>query len=275
MSTNHATLPMPGEGRSASKLPFHWVLAALGKRVLRPGGRRLTERLLDELDIGRFDDVVEFAPGVGATARVTLSQKPASYTAVERDADAAAIVKRHLRGSNQRCVVGHADDTGLPAGSATVVYGEAMLTMQSAEQKRRIVAEAHRLLKPGGRYGIHEMCVVPDDLHADERHRIEHELAREIRVDARPLSVAKWRELLQREGFEIVAEERLPMRLLEPGRLVEDEGWFGAIRFVFNLLRNGDARRRVLGMRRLFRQQRDHLEAVMLVGRKPVGPGNE
>jgi SAM-dependent methyltransferase len=267
MSTTHPTLPVPGEGTPADKLPGHWVLAGLGKRVLRPGGRRLTERLLDALSIGRQDEVIEFAPGMGATARLTLAQNPARYTAVERDADAAAIVKRYLQGPNQHCVVGQAGNTGLPAGSATVVYGEAMLTMQSAEQKREIIGEAHRLLRPGGRYGIHEMCIVPDDLHADTRHQIEHEMAGEIRVGARPLTCAKWRELLEGEGFEIVAVERL----LEPARLVEDEGLLGAIRFVGNLLRHGDARRRVIGMRRMFRRHREHLGAVMLVGRKPRG----
>ncbi|HUY31940.1 MAG TPA: class I SAM-dependent methyltransferase [Pirellulales bacterium] len=273
MSTTHTTLPLPGSERPVEKLPGHWVLASLGKRVLRPGGRRLTERLLEVLDIGSGDEVVEFAPGMGATARMTLARQPATYTAVERDAGAAAIVRRYLAGSNQRCVLGEAEATGLPTGSATVVYGEAMLTMQPADKKHHIVAEAHRLLRPGGRYGIHEMCITPDDLSADARNQIEHNLAGEIRVGARPLTCAKWRQLLEAAGFEIVAEEQLPMRLLEPSRLIQDEGLFGALRFVGNLLRQGDARRRVLGMRRVFRKHREHLGAVMLVGRKPGEPG--
>jgi hypothetical protein len=53
---------------------------------------------------------------------------------------------------------------GLPGQSASVVYGKAMLTMQSASQKRKIVQEASRILKSGGRYGIHELCLVPGHL---------------------------------------------------------------------------------------------------------------
>src|SRR5262245_7978111 len=129
------------------KMPGHWLLAKMGKRVLRPGGLELTRVMLGRLDIRSSDAVVEFAPGMGVTARLTLGRQPSSYIAVERDETAAAEVKRYLNGSRQRCQLGTAEQTGLPDQSATVVYGEAMLTMQGPEQKRRIVAEAFRLLK--------------------------------------------------------------------------------------------------------------------------------
>ena len=37
----------------------HWMLAKLGKRVLRPGGRELTEKLIAGLEITPEDDIVE------------------------------------------------------------------------------------------------------------------------------------------------------------------------------------------------------------------------
>ena len=126
----------PGEGLKMDKMPGHWVLARLGKRVLRPGGMELTRRMLEALAIKRTDEVVEFAPGMGVTARLTLELGPASYTAVERDEGAAKIVSSYLQGNRQRCVVGSASQTGLPEQSATVVYGEAMLTMQTEQTKR-------------------------------------------------------------------------------------------------------------------------------------------
>ncbi len=138
-------------------MPGHWLLAKLGKRVLRPGGLALTRAMLDRLNIQTQDSVIEFAPGLGVTARLALSRQPMAYTAVERDATAAAEVQHYLKGPQQSCLIGTAEQTGLPDQSGTVVYGEAMLTMQGAEQKARIVAEAFRLLKPGGRYGIHEL----------------------------------------------------------------------------------------------------------------------
>src|SRR3954470_13602488 len=79
---NIMTSARPGGGQKTEKMPGHWVLARMGKRVLRPGGMELTRRMLASLDINSSDDVVEFAPGLGVTARLTLALAPKSYTAV-------------------------------------------------------------------------------------------------------------------------------------------------------------------------------------------------
>lgn len=257
-----------GKELDVAKMPGHWLLARLGKRVLRPGGLNLTRRMISGLEIGASDDVVEFAPGLGTTARISLGRNPASYTGVERDEAAARQVRSYLTAPAQVCRVGNAEDTGLPEASYTVVYGEAMLTMQRPEQKTRIVREAHRLLKTGGRYGIHELCLVPDDLDAELKEEIRAALSGTIRVGARPLTPSEWRDLLEYEGFEVRAETTAPMRLLEPGRLIQDEGPAGALRFASNVLRDAEARKRVLAMRKVFRRYRDHLAAIALVGVK-------
>src|SRR5215469_4335861 len=145
-------MTMPGSELVASKMPGHWLLARLGKRVLRPGGLALTRRMLESLSIQATDRVVEFAPGLGVTAKMTLNSHPASYTAIEEDEAAATRVRQLLSRPSQRCVIGSAGESGLPADSATIVYGEAMLSMQGPEQKRRIVHEARRILRTGGRY---------------------------------------------------------------------------------------------------------------------------
>jgi cyclopropane fatty-acyl-phospholipid synthase-like methyltransferase len=224
--------------------------------------------MIEALNIGASDAVIEFAPGLGETARFALGRKPATYTAVERDKDAAAMVQKILIGSEQRCVVGLAQETGLPDASATVVYGEAMLSMQTPQQKSRIVREAHRLLKPGGRYGIHELCLIPDDLAESTKLNIQNELATVVHHGTRPLTVAEWRALLEAEGFSVQTQAQAPMHLLEPWRIIQDEGMFGALRFAFNLLCNRDARLRVLAMRRVFSRYRDNLTAVVFVGQK-------
>jgi hypothetical protein len=261
-------MTFPGENINFQNVPGHWVLARLGKRVLRPGGMGLTRRMLKTLGISSHDNVVEFAPGMGVTAKLTLELKPASYTAVERDAAAARIVNGYLNGPWQVCVVGRAEETGLTSSSATVVYGEAMLTMQPEEKKRAIVREAHRLLEAGGRYGIHEMYLVSEDLNDDERKAAEKELTGVVHHGVRPLTLNEWRSLLESEGFHVEFASTAPMSLLEPARLIQDEGLAGAVRFAFNLLRHPDARRRVLQMRSVFRRNRKRLGAVTLTAIK-------
>jgi SAM-dependent methyltransferase len=261
-------MTLPGEQLKVQRMPGHWVLARLGKRVLRPGGMQLTRWMLSELRIQQHDDVVEFAPGMGMTARLTLELKPKSYTAVERDAAAAKIVSSYLSDSQQRCVVGTAESTGLPEACATVVYGEAMLTMQTDDTKRQIVSEAHRLLKAGGRYGIHEMNFAVDRLDDLSKTATEKELTGVVHHGVRPLTLSEWKTLLEAEGFIVQSVQLAPMSLLEPLRLIQDEGVAGALRFGWNVLRNKEARRRVLEMRSTFRRNRKQLGAVAIIATK-------
>lgn len=123
----HESIPVPGDGLDAARMPGHWLLARLGKRVLRPGGLELTRWMLDAVDIHSNDRVAELAAGLGATARLTLERVPAAYTAVDRDpATVARLGTLTASGLTEVAAVrGDAADTGLPSGSATVVYGEA------------------------------------------------------------------------------------------------------------------------------------------------------
>lgn len=61
-----------------------------------------------------------------------------------------------------------------------------------------------------------------------------------------------------------------PMALLQPRRLVSDEGFFGALRFAGNVLVHRDARKRVLTMRRTFHKHRKQLAAVAIIAHKPA-----
>ncbi|MGO1800785.1 MAG: hypothetical protein ACTH03_10820, partial [Corynebacterium casei] len=58
------TEQLPGTSRADEDMQGHWLLVKLGKRVLRPGGRELTERLLCLAGVPNVD-VVELAPGCG------------------------------------------------------------------------------------------------------------------------------------------------------------------------------------------------------------------
>jgi cyclopropane fatty-acyl-phospholipid synthase-like methyltransferase len=260
---------LPGTELDAAKMPGHWLLARLGKRVLRPGGLKLTRELLDALAIGPGDDVVEFAPGLGVTARMILQHKPQRYTGIERDAKAAQWTRRRLPSDPAVSVaIGRADRTTLPAASASVVIGEAMLSMQTAEHKRLIAAEAFRLLRPGGRYGIHELAVVPEDMPDDQARAIDRELSSVIHVGARPLPSREWKALLEGVGFRVIALNHAPMHLLRPLRLLQDEGITGTLRLAKNLVLDGPARRRVFAMRQTFERYQRNLSAICVVAQK-------
>jgi SAM-dependent methyltransferase len=269
MQAERVTDELPGHDLRADKMPGHWLLARLGKRVLRPGGLAMTQALLKDLAIGPGDDVVELAPGLGVTSRLILERTPRSYIGIERDATAAAWTARRIPARERVTVkVGLADETGVGADAASVVIGEAMLSMNPPEHKQRIVAEAYRMLRPGGCYAIHELAIVPDSVPVDVKHDIEKALSAAIHVGARPLTPQEWRHLLQSAGFTVEHVNLAPMNLLRPARLIADEGLWGALKFLRNAVLDRDARRRVRMMRRTFHKHREHLSAISLIARK-------
>lgn len=265
----------PAKPGDVARQPGHWVLAGLGKRVLRPGGLALTRELMAHLNPCDDDSVVEFAPGLGVTARIALAQQPRSYVGIEREPDAARLLQQELGNQNVQFVLATAESTGLHSDSASLVFGEAMLSMQTPGQKQRILAEAFRILKPGGRYGIHELALLPNEIPDDARKAIEREMSTNIHVGVRPATLTEWKRILEAAGFHVNWEAQAPMHLLEPKRLLNDEGPLGVLRILFNLLRKPIARQRVLSMRRLFRKYASHLSAVAIVCTKPAPAGTE
>jgi SAM-dependent methyltransferase len=259
---------LPLAERSDANLPGHWLLARLGKRVLRPGGLALTTRLLAAARI-EDADVVELGPGLGRTATAIVALHPRSYVGVDDTAATTAAVRAVVAPLRGSVVVADAAETGLPSGSADVVIGEAMLTMQGDQAKRAILAEVFRVLRPGGRYAIHELGLAPDSIPQQTKDEICRDMARAIKVNARPLTTAEWTQLLTDAGFEIASVDHAPMSLLNPARVLADEGLVGALRIVGNLIRCGAARGRVIGMRRTFRRYRRSLTAVAVVGVVP------
>ncbi|MGA8547996.1 MAG: methyltransferase domain-containing protein [Mycobacterium sp.] len=265
------TAKLPRASRADDAVQGHWLLARLGKRVLRPGGVGLTRTLLAAANVTDAD-VLELAPGLGRTATEILARRPRSYLGTEQDPDAAQSVRNVVNGRGE-IRVANATTTGLPDASRDVVIGEAMLTMQSDPAKHAIVAEASRVLRPDGRYAIHELALTPDTTSDEVKTDVQQSLSRAIKVNARPLTVAEWTRLLADHGLVVDHVATAPMALLQPRRLIADEGPLGALRFAKNLLSHRDARRRVVEMRRTFSRYREGLTAVAIVARKPTADG--
>jgi SAM-dependent methyltransferase len=262
------SLPVPGARLDPATMPAHWLLARLGKKVMRPGGLPVTYALLAGLGIGPDDDVVDLAPGLGVTVRLVHEAGPASFRGLERSEVEAERARRLSGGVPYTCVVAEPEDTGLAGGSASVVYGEAVLSLETDATKRKIIAEAARLLRPGGRLGLHELLLRPDDLPDPKKREIEDQLTRTLRVRARPLTLPEWKALLDEGGFEVTFASAAPLLLLSPPTFVRDEGLGGTVRFVGRTVRQPVAVKRMSVIWKVFRRYRQHLGAVALVARK-------
>jgi len=246
----------------------HWLLAKMGKKVLRPGGRELTLKLVDNLNINRDDTVVEFAPGMGFTASLLLEKKPKYYTGIELNEEAASLLQKKINYNGYKIVNASASSTGLKNNSVNKVIGEAMLTMQSDHRKSEIIKEAYRILKPGGFYGIHELGLTPDNIDANVKNDVQVSLAKAIKVNARPLTKTEWCTLLENEGFVIKKIEENSMSLLKLKRIIADEGVLRTLKIYFNILTHPKAKMKISEMSKTFNKYEDNLTAFAIIAEK-------
>jgi SAM-dependent methyltransferase len=252
---------------NVKKMPGHWLLARMGKRVLRPGGKELTNKMISKLNVNSKAVVVEFAPGMGNTSRIIFSKNPKVYFGVDQSEEAVSNLNSITSNKAYRFIKKNIMNSELSDDLATVVLGEAVLTMQTDSHKDKIIKEAFRILKKGGRYGIHEICLYSDNLEEENKDKIRKDLSGTIHVNARPLTIPEWKEMFINAGFKIESIMTNPMHLLQPLRLIRDEG-YRVFKILFNILTTPHALNRIKKMRGVFNKYQKNMKSISIIAIK-------
>jgi phospholipid N-methyltransferase len=254
--------------KDMTKAQGHWILAKMGKKVLRPGGKELTLKMIETLNINSTDEVTEFGPGIGETAKLVLKKNPRTYCGVEVEPQAVRDLRKVIDGKNKKIIFSSAAESKMGTDSMDKVFGEAILSMLTDFRKSEIIEEAHRILKKGGLYAIHEIRFLPEDITDELKTEITRELALSIRVNTRPLTKQEWTDLLEEKGFKVLEIHTSPMSFLETKRIIKDEGIIRTIKIGLKMLINRKARKRIFAMKKVYRTYSKHLQAIVLVAEK-------
>lgn len=212
--------------------------------------------------------MIEFGPGGERLPKFSCCGADQLYRrrlpTRKRRAALSKILSQHPQAE---LVQANAKNTGLADASADLVVGEAMLDDAQRKDKLAIMAEAFRLLAPGGRYAIHELGFRPDDCPVCKSWMKSPRALAPDKVGARPLTLKRWCELLEQR---VLRSKRTtnPMHS-QPRRIIDEAGLCGALRFFNNVRRNRAARTRIRAMRQAFRDNQEHLHAVAIIARKP------
>ncbi|MEW9530421.1 arsenite methyltransferase [Microbispora sp. NPDC049125] len=149
---------------------------------LRPG-----EVVLD-LGSGGGIDVLLSARRVGPTGKAYgLDAAPEMIELARANATEAGA-------TNVEFVHGHIEDIPLPDASVDVIISNCVINLSA--DKPRVLTEAFRVLKPGGRLGISDV-IADDGLDSTQRARAEHLVGCSVGT----LTETEYRAMLAKAGF--------------------------------------------------------------------------
>jgi predicted O-methyltransferase YrrM len=240
----------------------HQILAAAGKKYLRPGGLIATEQLLQWANFQPGETVLELASSFGYTA-ISLAQRyHVKVVGIEKDADSVTHARANIRAAgleNQiKIIEGDIFHLDKIPGKFDYVLAEAILSMQSNQGKAKLLAAIHNRLKPGGKFLSHELLV------RNQEEKICADLAKVIRVNSIPLSEANWIRALTTAGLQVQQNLTGSMNLLNLGRMLQEEGIFNTIKILGKILTQQPIRQRVLEMRHVFHKYRHELGYIII-----------
>lgn len=242
--------------------PGHQLLAAAGKKTLRPGGRVATEQLFQWADFQPGETVLELACSFGDNAIALAQRYNLRVVGIENNPDSIARARANVAaaGLSDRVEIIEGDIFHLDRlnDQFDYVLAEAILTMQSPSGKAKILASVRDRLKPGGKFLSHELAA------HDREAEIHRALAEAIRVNATPLSEANWIAACETAGLTVQEHQMGAMNLLNPRQMLQDEGAIGTARILWNVLTQPPLRKRVLAMRRVFQKYQQDLGYIVL-----------
>ncbi|PHM06481.1 class I SAM-dependent methyltransferase [Nostoc sp. 'Peltigera malacea cyanobiont' DB3992] len=240
----------------------HEVLAAAGKKYLRPGGRIVTEKLFQWANFQPGETVLELGSSFGYSAIALAKSYHIKVVGIEKNPDSVASARTNICAAgleNQvEIIEGNIFNLEAISGKFDYVLAEAILTMQSPLGKAKILAEIHNRLKPGGKFLSHEL------LASDKEEQIRADLARVIRVNSTPLSESNWITAFATAGLQVEKCQTDSMNLLNLGRIFQDEGFFNTTRIFWNILTQRDIRNRVLEIHQVFHKYQQELGYIIL-----------
>lgn len=244
----------------------HEILAAAGKKLLRPGGRAATRQLCEWANFQPGETVLELAASFGHSAIALAGKYKVRVVGIEKNPASVPRARANIAAAGLtgqvEIVEGNIFQLDQLGEQFDYVLAEAILTMQSPAGKAKLLSGIRDRLHSGGKFLSHEL------LARQHETDIHSALAKTLRVNSTPLSETDWIAACETAGLTVQQHQIGAMGLLNPKQIVLDEGFLPSVRILWNLLTHPGLRQRVLQMRQVFAQYRQDLGYIVLCAQR-------
>jgi ubiquinone/menaquinone biosynthesis C-methylase UbiE len=170
-------------------------------------GRLATAALIDLAQISASDRILDAGTGIGGTARLIAAERDAHVTAVDLTPEYCEVAKwlNDAVGLGDMIDVRTADVTELPFAAASFDVVVSQHVQMNIADKRRLYAEARRVLATGGRLALWDVTAGPGGpLHlavpwassSEQSHLVTPDQLDELLHEA-GLTTAHWNDLTE------------------------------------------------------------------------------
>lgn len=203
----------------SAELTLPDFLASLGKTELKPGGSYATGALLRMLELGRHEHLLVVGPRAGNTALFATMTTGATTEALVKEESEKVTEGDPALKRRSTARIGKSEEMPFADGHFDAAMIEATLATQPEPQRRATLKEAFRVLKPGGRIGLHELC-----WRQPPTPEVMQRLAGVWRGEVHPLVVRGWWDLLEQAGFGQIRNELAVVSYFTRQGMTADEG---------------------------------------------------
>ncbi len=245
----------------------HEFLARIGKKILRPGGKKGTRFLLKNCMIDNNTKILDVACNRGETLIYLHKKYQCELVGLDNNELFLDLAKENLAKKGLldeiKLVLADAQKIPYPDNYFDIIINQAMLTMIFPDILDNIIKEYYRVLKPGGLLLTHDLAVKDE-----EGLELISPLRTLVKVPASPKTFSNWSKEFNKNGFKLKNHKFGKMTLINPIGLLYDEGFN-----MFRILKNGlkkENKERFTQMYKFFNSNRNQLRYLCLVNQKPI-----
>lgn len=246
---------------------FDFMSDYVGLKILHPGGKIGTKQLLGPLGLKRGMKVLDIACGKGRNSVDIAKKYGCMVVGIDILDNSIEEARKYAKKHNVEHLVNFikadAENLPFPDNEFNITIAQAMLIL--VNNKSKVVCEALRVLKPGGKSGWIELS-----WKSQPDKEFSNRASREIcaKCIANVVTFDEWKKLFTESGFLNVKVARYDMNYRGFFRMIQDEGFLNGLKVMYRYMTKSKIRNRMKRLSTFFKTNPEYTGYGIYTGNK-------